>query len=82
VREAGFAEAGLVALPYANEARDAVRFEEWVREGRSGSMHYLQRTDDAGNCAGAGKGICFPWARSAVVCLRLSRSAAALDGGG
>jgi epoxyqueuosine reductase len=68
VREAGFAEAGLVALPYANEARDAVRFEEWVREGRSGSMHYLQRTDDAGQLVRARVGNLFPWARSAVVC--------------
>ena len=67
VREAGFAEAGLVALPYANEARDAVRFEEWVREGRSGSMHYLQRTDDAGQLVRARVGNLFPWARSAVV---------------
>jgi len=39
-----------------------------VREGRSGSMHYLQRTDDAGQTgAGAGRNL-FPWARSAVVC--------------
>ena len=65
-REAGFAEAGLVALPYADEARDAARFEEWVRVGRSGSMSYLARTDEGGRLVRAR--IPFPWARSAVVC--------------
>ena len=34
--EAGFTEAGLVALPHANQERDAARFEEWVRAGRAG----------------------------------------------
>ncbi len=42
--EAGFAEAGLVALPHAHQERDAARFEEWVRAGRAGSMRYLERT--------------------------------------
>ena len=40
---AGFAEAGLVALPYANEERDAERFTDWVRAGRAGTMRYLER---------------------------------------
>ena len=30
-REAGFAEAGLAALPQVHSERDAARFEEWVR---------------------------------------------------
>jgi epoxyqueuosine reductase len=70
--EAGFAEAGLVALPHVNQERDAARFEEWVREGRAGSMHYLERTESG---PGGEDGrllrarIPFPWARSAVVCL-------------
>ena len=41
--EAGFDEAGIVALPHANEERDAARFEEWVQAGRAGTMGYLKR---------------------------------------
>ncbi len=40
---AGFTEAGLVALPYAAEERDAERFREWVGAGRAGTMGYLKR---------------------------------------
>ena len=67
-REAGYAEAGLAALPYAGEARDAARFEEWVREGRAGEMRYLTRTAEEGRLVRAGVGKSFPWARAAVVC--------------
>ena len=73
--EAGFAEAGLVALPYTDEARDAARFEEWVREGRAGTMHYLTRTKEDGQLARARMGNVFPWARSAVVCFANYNSA-------
>jgi epoxyqueuosine reductase len=66
--EAGFAEAGLVALPYANEERDAARFEEWVRAGRAGSMRYLERTDERGQLLRSRVAIPFPWARSVMVC--------------
>jgi hypothetical protein len=66
--EAGFAEAGLVALPYADESRDAERFEEWVRERRAGTMGYLKRTSEDGRLLRARVGNAFPWARSAVVC--------------
>ncbi len=66
--KAGFAEAGLVGLPYAEETRDASRFEEWVRAGRAGSMHYLERTTEEGELARARLGVVFPWARSALVC--------------
>jgi len=34
----------VVAVPYADEKRDAGRFEEWVRAGRAGTMDYLKRT--------------------------------------
>jgi epoxyqueuosine reductase len=67
-RESGFTEAGLVAIPYVDEARDAARFEEWVRAGRSGTMHYLARTAEDGQLARARVENAFPWARSAVVC--------------
>jgi epoxyqueuosine reductase len=66
--EAGFAEAGLVALPYADDARDAARFEEWVRAGRAGTMQYLKRTGEDGRLLRARVGNAFPWARSALVC--------------
>ncbi len=66
--EAGFAEAGLVALPYAGEARDAERFEEWVSAGRAGTMRYMKKTGEDGRMLRARVGNAFPWARSAVVC--------------
>ncbi len=66
--EHGFAEAGLVALPHAREARDAARFEQWVQEGRAGTMHYLARTGEDGQLVRARVAIPFPWARSVIVC--------------
>ena len=74
-RKAGFAEAGLVALPYADEARDKARFEEWVGAGRVGTMSYLTRTTVDGQLARARIGNAFPWARSAVVCFAKYNSA-------
>jgi len=72
--EAGFAEAGLVALPHANEKRDAARYEEWVRAGRAGTMGYLKRTElapenEAARLLRSRVAIPFPWARSVLVCL-------------
>ena len=72
--EAGFAEASLVALPHADEERDAARFEEWVRAGRAGTMRYLKRTElapdgDAARLLRSRVAIPFPWARSVLVCL-------------
>jgi len=66
--EAGFSEAGLVALPYVSEARDASRMEEWVRSGYAGTMHYLERTGEDGQLLRAQIRNPFPWARSAIVC--------------
>ncbi len=73
--EAGFTEAGLVALPYANQERDAARFEEWVRAGRAGTMRYLERTNEDGRLVRAQVGVPFPWARSAMVCFANYNSA-------
>jgi epoxyqueuosine reductase len=67
-REAGFAEAGLTALPCASQEREAERFEQWVRAGHAGGMDYLKRTDEAGRRLRPRVEIPFPWARSAVVC--------------
>jgi epoxyqueuosine reductase len=76
--EAGFTEAGVVALPHPYQERDAVRFEEWVRAGRAGTMLYLERREPAPEDEAASEndsrllrsriGIPFPWARSALVC--------------
>ena len=64
--EAGFTEAGLVALPYFHHERDEAHFEEWVRAGRAGTMRYLERIGEDGRLLRARTP--FPWARSAVVC--------------
>jgi len=66
--EAGFQEAGLVALPYEGEARDAKRFREWVAAGRAGTMRYLKRAAEDGQMLRERVAIPFPWARSAIVC--------------
>ncbi len=73
--EAGFDEAGLAALPHANEERDAARFDEWVQAGRAGSMNYLKRTAEDGRLLRERVKIPFPWARSVVVCLANYNSA-------
>jgi epoxyqueuosine reductase len=65
---AGFTEAGLVALPYAAEDRDAERFAAWVRSGRAGTMQYLERTGEDGRLRRERVRVPFPWARSALVC--------------
>ena len=70
----GFAEAGVVALPHADEERDAERFEEWLSAGHAGTMHYLARADDDGRLLRSRPSIPFPWARSAVVCLAVYNS--------
>jgi epoxyqueuosine reductase len=67
--EAGFNDAGLVALPHANETRDAERYESWIRAGRAGTMAYLERKDDQEKLIRARTRTPFPWARSAIVCM-------------
>ena len=77
--DAGFSEAGLVALPHPDQPRDAARFEEWVRAGRHGAMHYLERTAENGEMVRARVQTPFPWARSAIVCLANYHSAQPLS---
>jgi epoxyqueuosine reductase len=71
----GFAEAGVVALPHAEERRDAARFGEWVEAGRAGTMKYLERAGEDGQLTRARVGVPFPWARSAIVCFANYNSA-------
>jgi epoxyqueuosine reductase len=73
--QAGFAEAGLVVLPHAQEARDTARFEEWVQAGHAGTMQYLKRTGEDGQLLRSRAGVPFPWARSAIVCFASYHSA-------
>jgi len=74
-REAGFSEAGLVALPHTYETRDAERYKTWVTNGRAGTMNYLRRATEQGELVRARVGTPFPWARSAIMCLASYHSA-------
>ncbi len=69
--EAGFTEAGVVALPYSATERDAGRIEQWIAAGTAGTMHYLERCDEEGKLLRARVATPFPWARSVVVCFAL-----------
>jgi epoxyqueuosine reductase len=77
--EAGFSEAGLVALPYKEAARDAERFEAWLASGRAGTMRYLERRAEDGKLLRARVETPFPWARSAVMCFAGYQSAQPLS---
>jgi epoxyqueuosine reductase len=66
--DAGFQEAGVVALPYDAETRDAERFREWVAAGRAGTMGYLERKAENGKLLRERTAVPFPWARSAIIC--------------
>jgi epoxyqueuosine reductase len=74
--EVGFTEAGLAALPHENEIRDAARFEDWIRAGNAGEMHYLTRTSEDGELLRARPRNPFPWARSVIVCAASYNAAA------
>lgn len=65
--DAGFSEAGLVALPHAHEALDGARFAAWIEAGYAGSMQYLERRNEQGELLRMAAQIPFPWARSAIV---------------
>ncbi|HEY2467854.1 MAG TPA: tRNA epoxyqueuosine(34) reductase QueG [Terracidiphilus sp.] len=67
-QECGFSNAGVVALPYAEESRDANRFTKWIDSGHAGTMQYLRRVNDNGELVRARAATPFPWARSAIVC--------------
>jgi epoxyqueuosine reductase len=75
--DAGFAEAGVVALAYINEEQSAERFEQWVNAGRAGSMGYLERRNDSGELLRKSVQTPFPWARSVVACMASYNSAEA-----
>ncbi len=66
--QAGFSDAGVVALPHGQDQRNAERFENWIGAGRAGTMRYLERRNENGALVRARVETPFPWARSAVVC--------------
>ena len=74
-REAGFSEAGLVALPHVHETRDAERYKSFVTAGRAGTMGYLKRATEDGVLVRARVATPFPWARTAIVCVASYNSA-------
>ena len=76
---AGFSEAGLIALPHARQQRDADRFSAWLKAGRAGKMHYLERLGEDGRLLRSEVSVPFPWARSAVVCFSNYNSAQPLS---
>jgi epoxyqueuosine reductase len=69
--EAGFAAAGIAAVPEPGSPEDQAeraRFDDWIAEGRSGEMDYLQRRDDSGALLRSSVRVALPWARSVIVC--------------
>jgi epoxyqueuosine reductase len=71
--------AGLVALPHAEESRDADRFTSWIAEGHAGTMQYLERVNESGELVRARVSTPFKWARSAIVCFASYNSDAPLS---
>lgn len=68
-REAGFTEAGVVALPHDGSVREAARFEAFVNAGFAGEMEWLERRGEDGSLLRGDVQRPFPWARTVVVCL-------------
>ena len=73
--QCGFTLAGLVAMPHAEESRDANRFTMWIAEGHAGTMQYLERVNEYGELVRARVATPFPWARSAIMCFANYNSA-------
>jgi epoxyqueuosine reductase len=68
---AGFALAGIAALPPADSAeakRHAAYFQEWIDRGHAGEMEYLKRQDAAGRFVRSAVQLAAPWARSILLC--------------
>lgn len=70
-REAGFSTAGIAAVPAPGsieEEEDCRRFNDWIEQGCSGEMGYLQRRDEAGHLLRSSLRVALPWARTVIVC--------------
>ncbi len=70
-QQAGFAAAGIAAVPEPGSPEDREehsRFADWVDDGRAGEMEYLKRRDEAGQLVRSSVRVALPWARSVIVC--------------
>jgi epoxyqueuosine reductase len=70
-QSAGFAQAGIAAIPRVGDAsadRHAEYFAHWVESGYAGEMDYLKRKDSDGRYLRSAVEVAAPWARSIVVC--------------
>jgi len=63
--EAGFDLAGVAGVADTPEHRF---FPDWIADGRSGEMKYLEARNEAGDLKRASLANAAPWARSVVVC--------------
>jgi epoxyqueuosine reductase len=78
-QEAGFAAAGIAAVPEPGSAEDYAELrlvEPWIEAGRGGEMEYLKRRDDGGRLLRSSLRVALPWARSVIVCAANYNSAA------
>jgi epoxyqueuosine reductase len=78
-KEAGFAAAGIAAVPDPGSAEDYAELqlvEPWIEGGRAGEMEYLKRRDEAGRLLRSSLRVALPWARSVIVCAANYNSAA------
>lgn len=70
--EAGFAASGIASVPAfgsEEDVRERARFEQWVEQGRAGTMEYLKRRNEAGRLVRSSVREAVPWARSVIVCV-------------
>ena len=77
-RQAGFATAGIAAVPAPGSSQDneeRSRFTEWIESRRGGEMEYLSRRDETGQLLRSSVRVAFPWARSVIVCAASYNSA-------
>jgi len=63
--DAGFDLCGIAPV---RDFPELARFPEWIAEGLSGEMKYLESRNEAGELRRASLKSAFPWARSVVVC--------------
>jgi epoxyqueuosine reductase len=76
---AGFAAAGICAVPEPGSAEDYEELklvEPWIESGRAGEMEYLRRRDESGRLLRSSLRVALPWARSVIVCAATYNSSA------
>jgi epoxyqueuosine reductase len=69
-REAGFALAGIAAVPPSSSEtsrKERERFDQWIDSGAAGEMEYLKRRNEKGELLRSSLHAVFPWAKSVIV---------------